>query len=100
MRGAALVLMLGVAMATGASQLRFGRRDLPLLTVVGAFDLGANATFAYASRHGLLSVETVLSSLYPAMTVVLARTVHHERLRPVQQGGVLAAMVGVALIAS
>jgi drug/metabolite transporter (DMT)-like permease len=100
MRGAAIVLMLAVAVATGASQLRFERRDVPMLTVVGAFDLGANATFAYATRHGLLSVVSVLSSLYPAMTVVLARGVHHERLRPVQLGGVVAAMAGVVLIAS
>jgi drug/metabolite transporter (DMT)-like permease len=100
MRVAAVVLMLGIAVATDPSQLRFGRGDLPLLTVVGGFDLGANATFAYATRHGLLSVVSVLSSLYPAMTVVLARSVHHERLRSVQLAGVMAAMGGVILIAS
>jgi drug/metabolite transporter (DMT)-like permease len=102
MRGVAIMLMIALAVATrpGLSQLRFGVRDLPLLTVVGAFDLGANATFAYATRHGLLSVVSVLSSLYPAMTVVLARLVHHERLRQVQLAGVVAAMGGVVLIAS
>jgi drug/metabolite transporter (DMT)-like permease len=80
--------------------LRIRIGDLPLLAVVGAFDLGANVTFAYATRHGLLSVVSVLSSLYPAMTVVLARLVHHERLRQVQLVGVVAAMGGVVLIAS
>jgi drug/metabolite transporter (DMT)-like permease len=100
MRAASVVVMLAIALATRPSQLRFEARDLPLLTVVGGFDLGANATFAYATRHGLLSVVSVLSSLYPAVTVVLARTVHHERLRPLQLGGVIAALGGVVLIAS
>jgi drug/metabolite transporter (DMT)-like permease len=102
MRAVAIALMVGIAAGTasGTSQLRFAVADLPLLAVVGAFDLGANATFAYATHHGLLSVVSVLSSLYPAMTVVLARLVHHERLRQVQLLGVVAAMGGVVLIAS
>jgi drug/metabolite transporter (DMT)-like permease len=100
MRSAAVVMMLVIAWTTSSSQLRFAATDLPLLTVVGAFDVGANLTFSYASRHGLLSVVSVLSSLYPAVTVVLARTVHHERLRRVQLLGVVAAMGGVVLIAS
>ena len=65
-----------------------------------AHSIGANATFAYASRHGLLSVVAVLSSLYPAITVILARSVHHERLRGVQIAGVMGALAGVCLIAS
>jgi drug/metabolite transporter (DMT)-like permease len=102
MRAVAVVLMVSIAAVTraGAAQLRIGVSDLPLLAVVGFFDLGANATFAYATKHGLLSVVSVLSSLYPAVTVVLARVVHHERLRQVQLAGVVAAMGGVVLIAS
>jgi drug/metabolite transporter (DMT)-like permease len=56
--------------------------------------------FAYASRHGLLSLVAVLSSLYPAVTVVLARMVHAERLKRVQMTGVVAALAGVALLAA
>lgn len=99
MRAAAIVLMLGIAAATKTS-LRVGVRDAPLLFVVGAFDVGANVTFSYATRHGLLSVVSVLSSLYPAVTVVLARAVHAERLTGVQLVGVVAALGGVVLIAS
>jgi drug/metabolite transporter (DMT)-like permease len=100
MRAASLTMIFGVAMLTGREQLNVGVRNLPVLALVGAFDVGANATFAYASRHGLLSLVSVLSSLYPAVTVVLARVVHSERLRPVQLAGVLGALVGVVLIAS
>jgi drug/metabolite transporter (DMT)-like permease len=100
MRSVSLLLIFAVAMTTGRDQLRVGVRNLPVLAVVGLFDVGANATFAWASRHGLLSLVAVLSSLYPAVTVVLARVVHSERLRPLQLAGVLSALVGVVLIAS
>lgn len=100
MRSTSVLLLLGFAGLTGVQQLRVGVRDLPMLAVIGGFDLGANATFAYASRHGLLSVVSVLSSLYPAVTVILARSVHAERLRSVQIAGVLGALAGVCLIAS
>lgn len=100
MRSASIALLLGAAAITGTEQLRVSRSDLPILVVIGGFDVGANATFAYASRHGLLSVVSVLSSLYPAVTVILARWVHTERLRGVQIAGVLGALAGVCLIAS
>jgi drug/metabolite transporter (DMT)-like permease len=99
MRAVAVGLMLALAVGTSTS-LRVSKADAPLLLVVGAFDVGANATFAYASRHGLLSVVSVLSSLYPAITVVLARAVHAERLVRVQLIGVIGALAGVVLIAS
>jgi drug/metabolite transporter (DMT)-like permease len=100
MRSASVVMLIGIGAATGPSQLKVGVKDLPILVVIGGFDVGANASFAYASRHGLLSVVSVLSSLYPAITVILARSVHSERLRGVQIAGVMGALAGVCLIAS
>ncbi len=99
MRAVAIVLMVAIALVTSTS-LRVGAGDAPMLVVVGAFDVGANVTFAYATRHGLLAVVSVLSSLYPAVTVVLARAVHTERLARLQLAGVIAALGGVVLIAS
>lgn len=75
-------------------------RDLGVLAVVGGGDVGANLLYAVASTLGLVSVVSVLGSLYPVVTVLLARFVLHERLRPVQQLGVGVAMVGVALLAA
>jgi drug/metabolite transporter (DMT)-like permease len=75
------------------------RGDLVLLTAVGVGDVGANASFAIASRSGLLSVVAVLASLYPVVTVLLARQLHGERLRPIQVAGVIGTLGGVALLA-
>jgi drug/metabolite transporter (DMT)-like permease len=61
--------------------------------------MGANVLYVIAARHGLLPVVAVLTSLYPASTVALARIVLHERLQTLQWIGVGCAACGVALIA-
>ena len=50
-------------------------RDLPALGAVGLGDALANAAFAQASTGGLLSIVSVLGSLYPVATLLLARFV-------------------------
>jgi drug/metabolite transporter (DMT)-like permease len=75
-------------------------RDLGPLAVIGVSDVGANLLFAIATQRGLLSVTAVLGSLYPVVTVLLARFLLHERLRLVQQVGVVAALTGVALVSA
>ncbi|WP_432499107.1 EamA family transporter [Kineococcus auxinigenes] len=78
---------------------RVGPRDLPPLLALGLLDLAATAAYAVASRGALVSVVAVLASLYPAVTVVLARQVHGERLRPVQAAGVVAVLAGAVVTA-
>ncbi len=75
-------------------------RDLGPLAVVGVADAGANLTFGFAATAGLVSVTAVLASLYPVVTVLLARAVLHERLARVQQVGVAAALAGVVLVSA
>jgi drug/metabolite transporter (DMT)-like permease len=99
MRVTSVALLVLLALA-GRATVTAPPREWPLLTAIGAGDVGANAALAVASTRGLLSVVAVLSSLYPAVTVLLARAVHAERLSRVQTVGVTAALVGVALIAS
>ena len=74
-------------------------RGVATIAAAGVLDMGANALFLLASRRGLLALVGVLSSLYPAATVLLARVVLHERLRPVQTVGLVLATTGVVLIA-
>jgi drug/metabolite transporter (DMT)-like permease len=75
------------------------RRVLPTLMVIGVLEMSANVAFAFAATEGLLSITSVLSSLYPVVVVVLAWLVLHERLQFSQRAGVAAALAGVALIA-
>jgi drug/metabolite transporter (DMT)-like permease len=99
MRATSVGVLGGLAVA-GRVHVRATRRDLPMLIAIGAGDVGANAALAVATTRGLLSMVAVLSSLYPAITVLLARAVHDERLNRVQGIGVTGALVGVVLIAS
>lgn len=74
--------------------------DLPFVAAVGAFDVGANACFQLATDTGQLAVVAVLSSLYPAVTAVLARTVHDERLSRAQLVGALLTVAAIVLLAA
>jgi drug/metabolite transporter (DMT)-like permease len=75
------------------------RGHWPGLVAIGFLDTGGNALFAAASStHGLLSVVSVLASLYPVVTVLLARLVLGERVERTQDAGVLVALAGVVLI--
>ena len=79
--------------------LAVGWRRTPRLLAIGALDQGANLLYGFASTVGLVSLAAVLASLFPVVTVVLARAVLHERLSRAQQTGVACALAGVALIA-
>lgn len=79
---------------------RVRRGDVALLVLTGVGDVGANLAFGLASTRGLVSVAAVLGSLYPVVTVLLARVVHAEKLGRVQTLGVAGALTGVAMIAA
>lgn len=96
-RGVSSLLAVAVAVAVGAA-LRPGAAALPALVAVGLCDVGANVLFGLASTHGFLSVVSVLSSLYPIVTVGLAALLLHERIAPTQRLGVAGALAGAALI--
>ena len=96
-RSTSLVLAAAVALAAGVS-LRVGAVHLPAVALVGLCDVGANVLFALASTRGYLSVVSVLTSLYPVVTVALATLVLHERIAPTQRVGVAGALVGAGLI--
>ena len=73
-----------------------------LLTAVGAgvIDVVANICYVAATRTGMFGLAVVLASLYPGVTVLLARLVLGERLRWVQRAGLGLAAVGILLVAA
>ena len=97
-RLASTTLSLAAALAVGVS-LALPRRLLLAVLAVGACDVGANVLFAVASTRGLVSVVSVLTSLYPAVTVALAALLLRERLGRPQLAGASAVLAGAALLA-
>jgi drug/metabolite transporter (DMT)-like permease len=93
-------LLIALARGGRRSDYLLGRRDVALVVLVGVADLAANLTFGLASRRDDVSVVSVLGSLYPVVTVLLARALHDERLGRVQTVGVVLALAGVVLIAA
>ena len=97
-RGTSVVLF-GLAAAVGRRSLRIP--GVLLLTLAGGvIDMSANALYLIAVRLGPLSGVVTLASLYPASTVLLARTVLGERLNLRQVAGVACALAAIALIVS
>jgi drug/metabolite transporter (DMT)-like permease len=76
------------------------RADLPVLASIGILDTGGNVFFAAASAKGLVSVVSILASLYPVVTVLLARAVLHERVHRSQELGIALTLAGIVLISA
>lgn len=91
-----LFVALGAARVVSASPPRGAVRPA---VGCGVLDAGANVLYLEALGHGLLSVVSVLTALYPAGTVLLARFVLGERLSAMQRSGLLIGAVAAVLIA-
>jgi drug/metabolite transporter (DMT)-like permease len=74
------------------------RRDRLELGAIGVADLIATGLYGVANTHGALAVVAVVGSMYPVVTMLLARVVLHERLAQWQLVGVGVALVGVSLV--
>jgi len=94
------VSTLALAAAARLARVRIAipRAVLPVAVACGALDVVANALYLIAVSDGSLGLVATLASLYPASTVLLARVVLGERLRPVQSVGLACAAVAVVLI--
>ena len=96
-----LAVVLAVAAVLGR-RLRPRRAGGSLLLVAagaGMIDVVANICYVAATRTGAFGLAVVLASLYPGVTVLLARTVLGERLRWIQRAGLGLAALGVILVA-
>lgn len=94
----ALVFVLAAALRSRAS-LGLSVRTIGLPVVAGVSGMAATLLYFYATHFGMLTTVAVLTSLYPAVTVVLARVVTHERLGVAQRIGFVLCAVAVVAIA-
>jgi drug/metabolite transporter (DMT)-like permease len=78
---------------------RPGRSVLGLIVLGGLLDVSANALYAIAVSKGSTGVSSVISSLYPVGTIVLATVFLHEHIQRRQWLGLFAAAIGVSLVA-
>jgi len=99
-RTAGTLVAVGIALATGTRPWREGGGTGVIALVSGAVDAAANVCYVLAIRAGLFGLAVVITSLYPGMTVLLARWVLGERMRWLQRDGLLLAAVGVVLVAA
>ncbi len=93
-------IVLALAFVVRRPQLKLTRAAVAPILAVGGFEVAGNQLFAVAATLGYLSIASVLSSIYPVFVIALAYLLLHERLSWMQQLGVSAALVGVALIAA
>lgn len=97
-RTTSLAIVLAVALLRGGPWSP-PRRALPVVLLSGVLDAGGNAFFVLASRAGRLDVAAVLSSLYPASTMLLAALLLRERVSRAQGLGIAAVLGAIVLIA-
>jgi drug/metabolite transporter (DMT)-like permease len=71
-----------------------------VIACIGLADTSGNVLFAAAASQGLVSVVSVLASLYPVVTVVLARVYLRERVTRIQEAGAVGTLGGVVLVSA
>lgn len=93
------VMALCYALVSGVSVVP-RRPSWRLIGVGGSFDGVGVVLYLFATFHGLLSLTALLTSFYPAFTVLCARIFTRERMTVLQSAGAVLAVVAVALIAA
>ena len=93
-------VVIAVAVLAGARPVgrEAGSRVLAATIGSGVLDASANLCYVLATRAGLFGIAAVLTSLYPGITVLLARVVLGERMQTIQRVGLLLAAAGVVLV--
>jgi drug/metabolite transporter (DMT)-like permease len=98
-RIASFVATAAVVIATGAP-LAMELPSIGIAMLAGFLDISGSALYIYASQRGRLDEAVVITSLYPAITVLLARIILKEHFSRWKFVGLLAALAAVPMIAA
>lgn len=94
----AVVIIAAALLRRGLLPRGADRRLLLAAAGAGAIDVVANICYVAATRTGMFGLAVVLASLYPGITVLLARVMLGERLRRTQRAGLALAAIGIVLV--
>jgi drug/metabolite transporter (DMT)-like permease len=98
-RGTSVAVFLVVVIGTRPGPVPRGR-EVPVIALIGLLIIAADAMYATASTKGVLGVVAALSTLYPIVTIALARVYLSERVEPRQQLGIALSLSGVVAISA
>jgi drug/metabolite transporter (DMT)-like permease len=98
-RATSVAVFLLVVVGTRPAPFPAGR-ELPVIAVIGLLIIAADAMYATASTEGVLGVVAALSTLYPIVTIALARVYLSERVEPQQRIGIALSLTGVVAISA
>lgn len=99
-RSAAAVVLILLALALTRGPIDGARRLLPYVLTIGALEVAATVPLLLALQRGPVAIASVVASLYPVTTVLLAGFILRERLSRLQYVGVVFALIAVALVSS
>lgn len=99
-RTAATLLLLVLAASLTRGRLELPRRLSRLVVAIGVIEVAATVPLLLALQRGPVAVASVLASLYPVTTVLLAALVLRERMSRVQLAGVALALAATAMVSS
>ena len=91
-------IAIGAFIMTARQRWRLPRDMVPKAMIVGLFDMGGNAAFILATQAGALAIASVLSSLYPVVTVILAIVILRERVNRSHVAGIALTAAAIVLI--
>lgn len=94
------VLLLGFIVNISSSVKLPSKNSFLIIGIAGIFDTLGNIFFILASQQGRLDLASILSSFYPATTVILARIIQKELISTIQKIGVLISLLAIVLISN
>jgi len=99
MRSSTLIILIPLLFFAKIT-INIGKVQFPPILLMGIMDTMAAFCFAVAASKGMLSQVAVISSLYPAVTIILSAVITGERIQKIQFSGVVLAIAGVTLISA